>query len=58
MVSSDMVLLMSVLVILMLILGPFLTIWAVNVLFGTAIPFTLKTWFASLILSGAVSYRK
>jgi hypothetical protein len=43
------------LVILGVIFGPFLIIWAVNTLFSLTIPFTLKTWFAVLILHGAVS---
>lgn len=36
------------------IAGPLLAIWAVNTLFLTAIPYTLKTWFAALFLLGAV----
>jgi len=33
--------------------GPLITIWSVNTLFGLAIPYTLKTWFATLWLVGA-----
>jgi hypothetical protein len=32
------------------ILFPLLFIWSVNTLFGTIIPFTIKTWLASVIL--------
>lgn len=55
--SSDasFVLLISLLVIGLVLLTPFLSIWAVNTLFGTSIPFNLATWCASLILSGVVS---
>jgi len=34
--------------------GPIACIWAFNTLFGTTIPFTFKTWLASLILSATV----
>jgi len=39
-----------VLAILGLIFGPLISIWAVNTLFGTAIAFTLKNWFAMFLL--------
>jgi hypothetical protein len=43
---------------LIIIFGPFLTIWALNTLFPVlAIPFTLETWFASIILSGGFLFR-
>jgi hypothetical protein len=42
------------LIIVLIIFGPFLLIWSLNTLFGLAIPFTFKTWFASLILGAAV----
>lgn len=47
-----------VLVILCVVFGPFLMIWSVNTLFGLTIPFTLKTWFAALILGGSLSARR
>lgn len=34
--------------------GPFLVIWAVNQLFGTAIGFTLGNWFAVLVLAAFI----
>ncbi len=40
-----------VLVILAIWLAPLAEIWALNVLFVLAIPYTLKTWAAALILS-------
>jgi hypothetical protein len=37
-------------------LGPLISIWAFNVLFPmVAIPYTLETWFAALLLSGTVT---
>jgi len=36
---------------LILVFGPMLTIWALNVLFPTLhIPITLSTWFAVIVL--------
>jgi len=53
----------GVLIILLIVFGPFLTIWAINTLFGLVIPYTLKTWAASLILTGTfgkatINYKK
>jgi hypothetical protein len=31
---------------------PLAVVWSVNALFGTGIPYSLKTWAAALILSG------
>ena len=42
-----------VLGILLIILGPLLTIWSLNTLFPVlAIPYTLQTWAAAAILAG------
>lgn len=41
-------------IIALIIFGPFLLIWSMNTLFGLAIPFTFKTWLASLILGATV----
>lgn len=38
-----------ILIILLIILGPLLTIWIINTLFGTATPYTFITWFAALL---------
>lgn len=38
---------------LILIFAPLLTIWALNALFPVlAIPYTLKTWFAIIVVTG------
>lgn len=55
--TDSAVVLIFIIAILLIIFGPFLSIWAVNTLFGLTIPFTLKTWFAALILGGLVSGR-
>jgi len=34
-----------------LLLGPLVTIWAVNLLFGLHVPYAFDTWFAVLWLS-------
>jgi hypothetical protein len=52
-----MVLLFVLLVIVLIVVGPFLSIWALNTLFGLAIAYTLKTWAASLILGLALTAR-
>ena len=44
-----------VLAIGLLILGPILAIWSLNTLFpALAIPYTLETWVAAVILTGIV----
>jgi hypothetical protein len=42
-------------VLLVIWLAPLASIWSINTLFGTTIPFTFDTWAASLILGGVVS---
>lgn len=45
-----------VLIVLLLVgLGPMLTIWSLNLLFGLTIALTFKTWFAAAWLGGLVS---
>lgn len=40
-------------IVLIVIVGPLLGIWALNTLFpALAIPYTLETWFAVVLLSG------
>lgn len=46
------------LVILLVIIAPLATIWALNTLFGLVIPFTFETWLAALVLFGALANRK
>lgn len=39
---------------LLIILGPFIFIWSLNTLFPVlAIPYTLETWVAAFLVSGA-----
>ena len=43
--------LLGALLIAIIVFGPFLTIWALNVLFpALAIPYTFETWAAAIIL--------
>lgn len=40
-------------IVLIIIAGPLLGIWALNTLFpALAIPYTIETWFAVVLLSG------
>lgn len=42
-------------IILVIAIGPLATIWAVNTLFpAVAIPYTLETWFAVVILGAFI----
>ena len=41
-------------IILMIIIGPVLPIWALNTLFELHIPFAISTWMASFILLLAI----
>lgn len=44
------------LVLALIILGPLLTIWSLNTLFPVlAIPYTLETWVAALLLGGLLT---
>jgi hypothetical protein len=38
-----------------IIVTPIASIWALNVLFGLGIAYTVKTWLAALILAAIVS---
>lgn len=44
-------------VVLAIIFIPLAFIWAINILFQLTIPYTLKTWAASLIISSLLSAR-
>ena len=49
---------LGVLILIAVIVGPILTIWALNTLFpALAIPTTLETWAATVILGGLVGTR-
>jgi hypothetical protein len=44
-----------ILLLILVILGPIATIWALNALFPVlAIPYTLETWFATVIIGGII----
>lgn len=48
-----------VLIIVIVIIGPFITIWAMNTLFPTlAIPYNFWTWLSSVILGGIFYSRR
>jgi len=43
----------AVVILALIVIGPFLTVWALNTLFpALAIPYTLETWAAMVILGG------
>ena len=45
----------TILVVLLVVLGPLLTIWSLNTLFpALSIPFTITTWLAVIILASAI----
>ena len=49
------VFLWTVFIIALVIAGPILTIWAANTLFpALAIPYTIETWFAVVVLGAFV----
>lgn len=44
---------LALVIVFFVFLGPFLAIWSLNALFpALAIPYTIETWAAALILSG------
>ena len=48
-------LVLVLIVVLAIVLGPLLLVWSMNTLFPVlAIPYGIDTWFAALILGGAV----
>ena len=44
-----------VLILALIVFGPLVLIWALNTLFTLGIPYTFKTWLASLIIGGYLS---
>jgi hypothetical protein len=47
-----------ILIIALIVVGPFITIWALNTLFpALAIPFTFNTWLAVVCLGGVFKSR-
>ena len=54
MTNTAVLLLIIALCIVSIIFGPLLLIWALNTLFPVlAIPYSLSTWFATILLFGA-----
>jgi hypothetical protein len=50
--------LVLVIVLTVVTVGPLASIWALNTLFGLAIPFTVKTWFAAMLLGLVIGGRR
>jgi hypothetical protein len=54
--------LIGLLVIVLIIVSPFLTIWALNTIFSLTIPTNIWTWSAvcwlHIVIGGRVSYEK
>jgi hypothetical protein len=49
------IVLVTALIIFFIVIGPLLTLWALNTLFPVlAIPYTLETWAAVVLLAGAL----
>ena len=47
------------LVVVLVIVSPFIVIWAINTLFPVAnIPYTLSTWFAALVIGGGLKLNR
>ena len=46
----------AILLIILIIVGPFIVIWAWNILFGAyvAVGYSIETWFAVMVLLGAI----
>jgi hypothetical protein len=53
------VVLLIALIVLVVVIGPLATIWALNTLFPIVnIPYSFDTWAAALLLGGALSFRR
>lgn len=53
--TDNIKLLLVLLIIVLVIAGPFITIWALNTLFPVlAIPYTFETWVAAIVLGSAI----
>lgn len=51
--------LVIILALIVIAIGPLITIWALNTLFpALAIAYTFETWLATLLLQGVIAYRK
>jgi hypothetical protein len=47
---------MIVVLVVLIIIGPWIVIWAWNILFGAhvAVAYSIETWFAVMVLLGAI----
>jgi hypothetical protein len=43
-----------VIVVAMVVFGPFVTIWSLNTIFGLTIEYSIATWFAAVWLQGTL----
>jgi hypothetical protein len=56
--TSNKLIVVLVLFLIIVTIGPLLTIWSLNTLFPILnIPYTLESWAAVVILGGAISLR-
>ena len=56
MTTNTKLILLTLVVILAVLFGPFLSIWALNTLFPVlAIPYTLETWVAVILIKGLLT---
>lgn len=46
-----------VLIVIVVTVVPIATLWMLNTLFGLALPYTLKNWFAALLLNAMFASR-
>lgn len=62
MTDKVLLVILAILIILILIFGPLISIWALNTLFALSIPYTFWTWLAmfwvGLFFNSAAHYRK
>ena len=55
--TTGVIILAAILVLIVVGLGPILTIWSLNTLFSLKIAFTFWTWLSVIILSNALAIR-
>lgn len=48
--------LLLILAVLGIVVGPLITIWMLNTLFGTGIAYTFFTWLAAALLNATIAY--
>lgn len=55
--TTGVIIITAILVLIVVGLGPILTIWSLNTLFSLKIAFTFWTWLSVIILSNALALR-